>query len=126
MSFVIEYPYRSRFPLDRTVVSMGFFFERDSQGCANLLYRIKPFYGYERSVVYKDCHYFGINTYCKEVDNGAVTEENTFVVSNDWQDKTIVANINFNNFEDFGYVAEYINDFIQDTMIQAQIGRAHV
>jgi hypothetical protein len=85
-------------------------------GLVNLLYRKKSFYDEEKCVVYRDCKYFGLRKDVEEIDN-KLSIKHSFVISNDYQDKSVSSYINFDNiFSDFILCIEYINDFIQNVI----------
>lgn len=121
MHFIIEYPFKSNNIISfNNLVAIGFFFEREVvSGTINLIVRIKHFYGEEKIIIYRDCKYFGID---KEtvVCFDKTVDSSIFVVSNDWQDKSLLTGVNFiHKYTDFHYVVEYINDVIQRKLVEA-------
>jgi hypothetical protein len=79
--------------------------------------------------LYKDCNYFGLETErvsgssSRRINDFEVFEESKFVVSNEWREMAFGTGVNFchKSFADFHYVVEMINDFIQQTKIDAHL-----
>ena len=69
-----------------------------------------------RKVVYFNCLYFGIGNYRESTNN---RESSTFIASNATQDKIIYSfvDVSFYPLNDFHYVVQKINNFIQKTLI---------
>lgn len=105
-------------PLNSNIAAIGFFFERNPQtGKVNMTLREKYFHGQDRCVIYYDCNYFGLDyEYVYSSLDEIPKKESKFVVSNSWQDKAIASGLNLYHpeFEDFQYIVEIINDFIQE------------
>lgn len=104
-------------PMRNNVAAMGFFFEKNHQtGNIDMIYREKYYHGQEHMIVYRDCKYFGIDYEIIQSQNSdKILKESKFVISNDWQDKAIGTGINLyhREFQDFYYIVEMINNFIQ-------------
>ena len=112
-------------------IAFGYFFEKDPvTRHINLMVRTKHFRETEHVVVYRNCQYFGL-----DYDDILVPESNRinsdmkhiiqsrFIVSNEWQDKTLRTGVNllYRTFQDFQYVVEAVNDFIQDNMVKEHL-----
>lgn len=107
-------------------ICLYFYVEENTQD-VNILYRRKPLYGHEHSVLYAGCKYFGIQKEMEHMDfiyhnepRIIYNRRTNFMVSNDWQDKTIVTDVNFEDsyHRDFHYVIDHINDFIQHAIYE--------
>jgi len=109
------------------VIAYGFFFEKDPiTKKINMMLRIKPFRNREHTVVYQNCQYFGLDY--DEILEGNVFNrkhilQSRFTLSNEWQDKALCTGVNFlhKNFQDFKYVVDSINDFIQSNKIREHL-----
>ena len=127
MSFTLEFPTPSnaRFStLNKSstdkLVAFGFFFYINIlTNKVDLYFRVKQFYGNEHTILYRDCKYIGLQEEYVLYDNAV---RSRIVVSNDWQDKTVVSDLNFaNEFQDFHHIIEYINDSIQFAITKMNI-----
>ena len=109
------------------IIAYGYFFEKDPvTRKINMMLRVKPFRGRERVVVYQNCQYFGLDY--DEILEGDVFSnkrilQSRFTLSNEWQDKALCTGVNFlyKNFQDFKYVVDAINDFIQSNKIREHL-----
>lgn len=131
MWFVIEFP-QNRFEsfvkkLTRKnynpPIGLGYFFYKNMETkTVDLLFSVMSLDGNEHQVLYKDCKYFGIySDNIKIVNKSFITKykkESKFMVSNDWQDKSIDTGVNMYNkeFIDFHNIIIYINKFIQNSI----------
>jgi hypothetical protein len=59
----------------------------------------------------------------RSMGESQVFEESKFIVSNEWREMAFGTGVNFchRHFSDFHYVIEHINDFIQQTKIDAHL-----
>ena len=109
------------------IIAYGYFFEKDPiTKKINMMLRIKPFRNREHTVVYQNCQYFGLDY--DEILEGNVFNrkhilQSRFTLSNEWQDKALCTGVNFlhKNFQDFKYVVDSINDFIQSNKIREHL-----
>lgn len=109
-------------------IAFGLFFEKDPiTRHINLMVRIKHFRSKEHVVIYKNCQYFGLDyddiLQFDHNDNVQHVIQSRFIVSNEWQDKTLRTGVNlfYKTFQDFKYVIETVNDFIQENMVKEHL-----
>jgi hypothetical protein len=107
--FHIEIYKKPLFRQKQVICSRTFSFEKtvDSEVNLTVITRIE---NTTKSIIYKNCLYFGLE--------GDKKEGSKFVVSNSWQDKMIPTTVNMSlpQFSDFRYVVNHINDFIHSVM----------
>lgn len=111
------------FVIEMRKISVGFFFIQNEFNQIDLIYRIKHLFKKEYRIVYSNCKYFGMESeiIVKEKNNKTYfNKESKFIISNDNQDKAIKTIMNFCNvyLEDFCYIVDIINNFIQKTLFK--------
>ena len=122
-------PLLSSYMNPEDIFAMGFFFIRDPEtNEVDLLYRMKPFNGRERTVQYHDCRYFGIGTEYVPINTRRILRSrfakmSKFIVSNEWQDKALQTGLNLfhKNYEDFVHIVNYINNVIQISIVNSNV-----
>lgn len=122
MWFVIEFPYKKNILNLKDLVAIGFFFTfNKDKGTIDLCFRLKQFLEKESCVVYKNCKYFGIEKESIYSHSEDIAFDNSyFVVSNDWQEKSLITGVNFlKRFTDFHYITEHINNIIQKKLVES-------
>lgn len=108
MRLLIEFPHHT---IDE---SYCIFVYKSDTGNINILFTRKTDHGDYRAL-YSNCKYFGITKRLVAIYNSnRVVEESTFMVSNDWQDKTLFTCIGLDRFHDLQILIDYINEFVQE------------